>query len=422
MIDAVQSALPAENAPRQTVVTSRVRLLVIGCALVAFTLKLMIALQTIGTNDTVTFYRFAQMLSAQGLEWTYRNDISFNHPPLTAYFLRLILPLEKIPSLSALGIDFPFLLRFPGILADFVVVIVVLRISETVRAVPPWALALFALSPVSLMISGFHGNTDSVMVMFLALATLMSVRNRPIWCAVFMALSCQVKIVPLLLLPILFFFWCARGAGFRFSIAFTLVCAIGWIQPLIHFPLLLLKNVLSYGSFWGIWGLTYWLRMTGLPMFGAVTYYHFPPAEAAIVFALKLVLIACVLTLAWRRREVSPVRLIDSLAYAWLIFFAIAPGICAQYMVWLAPFVLLLSPTFYAWITATSALFLFYFYNTTAGGLPWHLAISTAQLNTVWTPWTAWPWAAILVALVVLWRKARREDPTLRLVSAKLVR
>ena len=57
------------------------------------------------------------------------------------------------------------------------------------------------------MVSGFHGNTDPVMVMFLVLAAHMCLKERPILAGLFLALSCQIKIVPLLFVPIFFFFW-----------------------------------------------------------------------------------------------------------------------------------------------------------------------------------------------------------------------
>src|SRR5207253_1809631 len=82
--------------------------------------------------------------------------------------------------------------------------------------IPTWALALFALSPVSLMVSGFHGNTDPVMVLFLVCAVWMCLRNQPVMAGLFLALSCQIKIVPLFLLPAFFFFWLSqnRSRGF----------------------------------------------------------------------------------------------------------------------------------------------------------------------------------------------------------------
>src|SRR5207244_8376913 len=90
--------------------------------------------------------------------------------------------------------------------------------------IPTWALALFALSPVSLMVSGFHGNTDPVMVMLLVCAVWMCLRNRPVLAGLFFALSCQIKIVPLLFLPAFVFFWLFlnRSRGFLFSGLFTI--------------------------------------------------------------------------------------------------------------------------------------------------------------------------------------------------------
>src|SRR5256886_11390240 len=131
---------------------------VVGLALVAMTVKLAIAYNTIGTNDAVFFYGFARVLSEHGLQWTYEHSRYFNHPPLTAYFLRGIFLLTEQRWCQDLGIHFPFLLRLPGIVADFLVVLVLLQFRKIDIRIPTWALALFAFSPVSLMVSGFHGN------------------------------------------------------------------------------------------------------------------------------------------------------------------------------------------------------------------------------------------------------------------------
>jgi hypothetical protein len=424
------SAVAVSEAKRKR--DPRIALIVVA-ALIAFLLKLTIAFNTFGTNDVVTFYSFARSLSDHGLEWTYRQGVVwlpgspiftsapiFNHPPLTAYFLRLINSLAHQESFRAYGLTFPFLLRFPGIIADFVVVLALLWLGEkdTRFRLPVWALALLALSPVSLMVSGFHGNTDPVMVMFLILATIAALRRHAVMCGLFLALSCQVKIIPFLLLPIFFFFWLPRRVV-AFSLPFALASLALWAEPLLKFPALFLKNVLSYGSFWGIWGITYWLRLTNLPQFSAVTFYHFPPMQSFVVTVLKLIIIAAVLLIAWRRRNLSERAMLDSFAYAWIIFFVFAPGVCAQYMVWLAPFILIFSPQFYLWLTVTSTLFLFFFYNITAHGLPWYLAISTNKLNTVWTPWTIWPWGVLAIGMVLLWAKATSANPSLRLFSLR---
>src|SRR5438128_348559 len=97
---------------------------IIGAAVVAFVLKLAIAYTTLGTNDAVTFYAFARSLGEHGLKWTYERGVAwlpnspiFNHPPMTAWFLRLIRFLSQLAIFRANGLSFPFLLRLPGVLA-----------------------------------------------------------------------------------------------------------------------------------------------------------------------------------------------------------------------------------------------------------------------------------------------------------------
>jgi hypothetical protein len=397
---------------------------IVGFGLIGLMLKLVIAFNTFGSTDAVVFLTFAKALSKEGLEFTYRHSILFNHPPLTAHYLQLIFYLDRQAFFQASGLTFPVLLRLPGILADFVVLLVLLEIpkKQAEIRIPTWALALFALSPVSLMISGFHGNTDPVMVMFLVLASYMCLRNKSALSGLFLALSCQIKVMPLLFVPIFFFLWFQRRAIVSFLLPFAFASVALWWEPLLKFPALFIKNVLSYSGFWGIWGITYWLRLTGLPEFKVVNLFHLPLLERIVTTILKLVIIAAVLLIAWRRRKLGGQGLFDSLAYAWIIFFVFSPAVCAQYMVWLAPFVLVLSPVFYGWLVATSSLFLFFFYNVTAGGFPWYFAMSTDKLNTVWTPWSLWPWTTLILGIILLWKKAAVADPSLRLFSLQTLR
>jgi hypothetical protein len=390
---------------------NRAEFWVIIAAAVAFVLKLFIAFNTIGTNDVVMFHRFGHELMRHGLEWTYRNDLRFNHPPLIAYFLRAICALSDRPFAQESGLTFPFLLRLPGIIADLIVFVVLLRMRQGKPKlhVPVWALLVFALSPVSLMVSGFHGNTDPIMVMFLVFATFAGLRNQPVRCGLFFALSCQIKVVPVLFLPILIFFWFHRRALLSFLIPLSTTTLVCWGEPLFTFPIAFARNVLSYGSFWGMWGITFWLRETGWSEFSRASFFDLSLAQDLVMTTLKLIIVSSVIVLAWCRRASNGRGLIDSFAYAWLIFFVFAPGIGAQYMVWLAPFILILSPQFYVYLLASSSLFLFFFYNTINRGLPWYLGISEGNYRTDWVSWSVCPWAVLLAGMVMIWKSAARE-------------
>jgi uncharacterized membrane protein len=388
---------------------------IVALALIAITLKLAIAYNTIGTNDAVFFYGFAKVLSEHGLQWTYEHSRYFNHPPLTAYYLRGIFALTEQPWCQDLGIHFPFLLRLPGIIADFFVVLVLLRISKIDIRIPTWALALFALSPVSLMVSGFHGNTDPMMVLFLVCAVWMCLRNRPAVAGLFFALSCQIKIVPLLLLPALVLFWWTQNRGRPFLISGAIATLVLWSQPLLQFPVLFAKNVLAYGSYWGIWGFTYLFRATGLPQFSRLSFFDLELAQNIIVTSLKLVIVASALWIGWQHRHARGRAFVESLAYTWLVFFVFAPGVCPQYLIWFAPVILILSPTFYTCVLAASSIFLFEFYNITAGGLPWKVALAMDDSQQHWTAWSLVPWLVIIAGSIALWCNTRAGKLDLRL-------
>ena len=383
------------------------RIFIVVLALVATGLKLAIAYNTIGTNDAVFFYTFAKALHEHGLEWTYAHSRYFNHPPLTAYFLRGIFALTEQRWCQDLGIHFPFLLRLPGVVADFVVVLVLLQFRKIEIRIPTWALALFALSPVSLMVSGFHGNTDPVMVLLLVCAVWISLRKQAALAGLFFALSFQIKIVPIFLLPAFVFFWSSQDRSRPFLITGALTTFVLWSEPLLKFPILFTKNVLFYGSYWGVWGFPYLFRITGLPQFSRLSFFDLEPAQNAIVTVLKVIIVASALWIAWQHRRDGGRAFVESLTYAWLVFFVFAPGVCPQYLIWLAPFILISSPAFYTAITIASSAFLFAFYNITSGGLPWTVALAMDDLQQHWTAWSLLPWLVILTGSATLLAKTR---------------
>jgi uncharacterized membrane protein len=313
-------------------------LFIVALALVATTLKLTIAYNTIGTNDAVFFYGFAKVLNEHGLQWTYEHSRYFNHPPLTAYYLRGIFALTEQRWCQDLGIHFPFLLRLPGIVADFFVVLILLQFRKIDIRIPTWALALFAISPVSLMVSGFHGNTDPVMILLLVCAVWMCLRDQSVLAGLFFALSCQIKIVPLLFLPAFVFYWFSQKRIRGFLITGTLTTIVLWSEPLLKFPVLFAKNVLAYGSYWGIWGVTYLFRATGLPEFSRLSFFDLEPAQNIIMTVLKLIVVSAALWIGWQYRYARGRAFVESLAYTWLVFFVFAPGVCPQYLIWFAPF------------------------------------------------------------------------------------
>jgi hypothetical protein len=397
---------------------TRSDLCIIGLGVIAVVLKALISLNTLGTNDVESFYMFGHALSEHGLQWTYTHYRSFNHPPLVGYFLQSIYAVSQVPLFQRNGFTFPFFLRLPSILCDFGVLLLLLR-NRREFSLSTLSLTVLALCPVTLMISGFHGNTDSVMVMLLVLAAYSCFRENPIACGLLLALSCQIKIIPLLVLPIFACFWYARRATLRFVIPFTaayLLCLL----PVVAFPFIFFKHVLAYGSIWGLWGISFWLRLTGVHDFCLVGYHDLPFAENLVGTALKASIVGCVIALSWRRRHLSGCELLRTIAYAWIAFFILAPGSAPQYLAWPIPFLIILSPAKFISFTLSSSVFLFFLYNTLAGKLPWYLAVASPESADRIAPWALWPWGVLIGIAAFSWKSMITSTSDRHLLSPSI--
>src|SRR4029077_1896676 len=190
----------------------------------------------------------------------------------------------------------------------------------------------------------------------------------------FLALACSIKVTPLFLGPVFFFFWLHRGQkrAAQFTMSFVLSCLAGWSGALIASPTYFFKNVLAYPSISGGWGITYWcvffFKMLHLDL-SPQSLNRLSPA----LVALKIVIIVSVIALGWLRRRRTGSEFIVTIALCWICFAIFAPGFIAYYLIWLAPFVLLYSPSWYAALTAASSIYLFEYYNTMSHGImPWN--------------------------------------------------
>jgi hypothetical protein len=125
--------------------------------------------------------------------------LPYNHPPLAGWWLLLN---NWVTANTAVSL--PFLIGLPAILADVVAAWLIFTVLSHRR--PLWeataAGVLVGCSPVLVIISGFHGNTDSVFVMFSLLsAWLLADRGRPGWSGVCFATALSIKIIPIEILP-----------------------------------------------------------------------------------------------------------------------------------------------------------------------------------------------------------------------------
>lgn len=361
------------------------------CAYGALIAKLFLALVTAGTNDVGMYQRIGEFIRAHGHGTMYDAETAFGAsrtamPPLFAGYCFLIAPLQS----------FPFWIRLPGILADLVAIKALIGMNQRHRLVPWWGLTLLAASPVSLLVSGYHGNIDSVMTMFVVLAVVAILDDRPVACGVWMALALNVKIAAALLLPMLVMMWWRRGRARSFVAPTVAVTLLGWAPALVVAPRDFLSQMFGYSSQWGSWGITYFAEQLGGASFQAPTEFEqMTSVESAIAAILKLAIVVGALWLVWRWRDADVRGVWQAAALTWALFFALAPGIGPQYLVWIAPFVLVASPGGYLVVTAACAVSLVAVYGVTS---QWGFEFShfTDTGRDQWLPWLAIAWVSIV--------------------------
>lgn len=374
--------------------------------LVATLAKLYCAATTIGTDDVLLFRIFGRSIAEHGLAHLYNLSPEFNHTPLVGLW-------AAFAWKAGAGWDLgqPFLMRLPAIVADVVTIGALMRLRELRGGPSHLAIALTALCPIFFIVSGFHGQVDPVMVMFLTLAAVAGWRSDALWCGLWLGCSANIKVVGLLLAPVFFFHLLARGGGKKFALGAALPVLIGWAFPLLVCPAKFLGNVLGYNSFWGLWGITYWLMRTGLPQFQTLNHTDLPPTEQAIMTALKIVVIVLVLALAWRRRNERD--LFAPLAAAWAIFFAFSPGGSPHYFVWPIPFLVVAAPRRSLALLGALSIYQFLCYDAAAHGMPWFRASHKGfapmfaghfWADLAWLGFVAW-------ALVEVWSLRRDSAP-----------
>ncbi len=233
------------------------RALIVLTALCVLAIKIVIAYNTYGTNDAITFEADIAKLKSSGPEKLYREGVEpasghkqpFSHSPPVIHGLLL---LDLLAGRSGLPVRFG--LRVCCALADLATLFLLWKIGVRSTA----ALLLTALSPVSLMISGFHVNTDPLMVCAVLLSGLLILSQRFAWAGAALGVAISIKLTALVFVPAL-----AIAAGAKKTaliLGVSSLCFYGLSLPFsFEFPKTIETSMLIYAGllrFWGISGLS----------------------------------------------------------------------------------------------------------------------------------------------------------------------
>ncbi|MCS7026396.1 MAG: glycosyltransferase 87 family protein [Bryobacteraceae bacterium] len=385
------------------------------CVLVATVAKLIFAFRTTGTNDLMFYqYSWRKSLESGGGIGLYQDGVShvdvfgrpyfhehFRNPPFVIHFLRTCGFFA-----TRFGLSFPFCLRLPSILADMAIVILLGKLLKPKRPREWLALLAVALSPVSVLISGFHGSTDSLVLAFTLLAVLLLLQpGRSLWAGLAFGMSLNVKVWPAIFLPAIIVWLPDWNSRLRFLLSAAAIFLLASMPFLAQDPILVTGRLFGYPSVYAQWGtsrLLSWAAaawdLAGISKFFE-TYGRF--------FALGL--------LAWlgwwMQQERKPAALPLRIAILTGLFLCITPGFGVQYLCWFTPWLALVGPEAVLAYSFIGSVFLFAVYHHWSLGR-WILADSYQQ-----GPWfgTAilyelFCWVTVLITSWCLWRLASPSE------------
>jgi len=336
--------------------------------LLAFIVKLILSFTTIGTNDSATWYGFLSYLSEYDGISLYRHIESFNHPPFMIHVLQVMGFLR-----SSTGISFYFWLRLPAILADIGSVIIVARLLKLYLG-PRFSranLVLLALAPASVMISGFHGNTDPVMIFFLLLAVYSLDQKSNVWLAgIAFGMSMNIKVMPIIFLPALLLYLPSNTKRILFLMLAGATFVVCGLPYTLQDPLFIGMRLFGYGSNYGDWGLSRLLALLATNSAG------FQTLNLAFAQFGKWIMLALIVGESiWMNRSLQKPPLFLQFGLIAFTFMAITPGFGVQYLAWLVPWVSIgIEMAFFYYVA--SGVFLFFVYTAWSREIPWFFADS----------------------------------------------
>jgi hypothetical protein len=295
--------------------------------LLSFALRLAISACSWGTTDVVSFNRFAQSIDHAGLLATYRADSEFNHPPLPACWAWLALRLTRgLPF----AVAFPFVFRLPMILADAGSVWLLSKIARREPGLSPLQTAtLFAFCPAAILISAYHGNTDSIYTFLCLLSVYLLDADLALLAGIALAAAINIKLIPILLIVPLLLSLRKWSDAAKFIVG-LLPGILPFLVPLFGAPESFAHNALAYASRFDLWGIN--LFLSG----AAEDVSNLPPAVIIYRKIGRFLIVALVLgwsILARRNRT----NRYDIAAGTFAIFLVFAPGFGVQYLVIVVP-------------------------------------------------------------------------------------
>ncbi len=298
---------------------------------------------TEGTVDVEIWKSHAQGILDNGLIGQYQSSEYLNHPPLACWVASGILRLSQLT-----GAPFAALFRAPIALVDVGCAFLLGHIFR--RTIYRWVvIGLYATHPLAIILSAYHGNTDSLIAFVLLLCVVGISEDQPVLAGVALGVSFWIKLPGLLVAPALTFAFKHWKGRFIFGAMALLVGVLTYIPVLIPDPGIVYTRVFGYQGFPVF-------TSGGIRIWGWLNFLQFLPIipvnwqSALFGWANdhnRLIVLVPLIAFAWMRRGMqSAVAVGTTVAASFAIVYGFTNNWSFQYFAWSIPFWFMVGPTF----------------------------------------------------------------------------
>lgn len=267
-------------------------------------------------------------------------DTKLRHPylPLQMYWVGAARSFS-----DSTGLPFSFVVKSLFILADTSLIVLIYRYRQNFpnSGLNPKQGALFyALNPIALYVSAYHGQFDSLPILFSTLG-LLAVPHSATRVGFWLGLGIWIKSFPVLALPTAV----KLSKEFRDRLI-LMVCSIllpligvgFYIQQYDSSPKAVILRAISYNHGIGVWGYTYFLRLVGLwnENMAPLILQYFKFSRYITILGLTILWLIAI------KKYEHPIRLYF---ITLLSFLAITHAFSIQYLLWIIPLAILCGET-----------------------------------------------------------------------------
>jgi len=233
-------------------------------------------------------------------------------------------------------LSFAVLVKLPVLAAEVAIVVLLARWGLERGGVARWAPWIYALHPVAVLVSGFHGQFDSLALLMVLIAVRAGDRGRHDTAACALAAGIALKSFPILVVPVLLLRITGAAARIRFLAVALLPVALLLVPYVAHDAAAVARELFGYGGVadfgWvGAWRGLRWVFEGSLPR-GEARFH------GLLIPVAKAVFLAAYAAVAHRMARRDLVAAVLAVFVAFEVFYG---ALSAQYLLWVIPLAVL---------------------------------------------------------------------------------